>query len=311
MVFYTEEQIRQAKSVDLLSYLQRTDPSQLVRVSGNTFCLREHDSFRISNGKWYWFSRGMGGVSAVDFLVRVRGLSFIQAISAVLENRGYPAPNYLKITPRRLLLPAKNQTADKVKAYLRKRCIDPEIIQYCLERNTLYESKDEQNAVFVGYDEIGKPRHAALRGLESDYKSDASGSDKNYSFRIKGVVGNPHLHVFESAIDLLSYATLVKQRGCDWTRESLLSLAGVYVVKREGVIPIALEHFLKTYPDVKIIHLHLDNDEVGRSAAEGIKRGLRGKYPVWNQPPRRGKDMNEYLQERSKERWKRKAKASK
>ena len=69
MSLYSEEQIRQAKSVDLLSYLQKTDSSQLVRVSGNTFCLREHDSFRISNGKWYWFSRGMGGVSAVDFLV--------------------------------------------------------------------------------------------------------------------------------------------------------------------------------------------------------------------------------------------------
>ena len=295
MTFYTEEQIRQAKSVDLLSYLQKTDPSQLVRVSGNTFSLRNHDSFRISNGKWCWFSQGIGGESAVEFLVKVRGFAFIEAVEAVLGNRACHASNHHEDSPRRLLLLEKSRTSDNVKAYLQKRCIDPEIIQYCLDRNTLYESRDGQNAVFVGYDETGKPRHAAIRSLESDYKSDAAGSDKNYSFRLKGVVGNPHLHVFESAIDLLSYATLEKRRGLDWTKESLLSLAGVYAIKREGVIPIALDHFLKTYPDVKIIHLHLDNDDVGRSAAEGIKRGLRGKYPVWNQPPRRGKDMNEYL----------------
>lgn len=231
----------------------------------------------------------------MDFLVRVHGLSFIEAVKAVLGNSACYASNHHGDSPHRLLLPAKSPTSDNVKAYLQKRCIDPEIIQYCLDRNTLYESRDGQNAVFVGYDDIGKPRYAAIRSLVKDYKSEASGSDKNYSFRMKGVIGNPHLHVFESAIDLLSHATLEKQRGFDWTKESLLSLAGVYAVKREGVVPIALEHFLETYPDVKIIHLHLDNDDVGRSAAEGIRRGLKGKYRVWNQPPRREKDVNEYL----------------
>lgn len=295
MNLYSEEQIRQARSVDLLSYLQRTDPSRLVRVSGNTFCLKDHDSLRISNGKWCWFSQGTGGSSAVDFLVTVHGLSFIEAVKAVLENSVCHASDHHGDSPHRLLLPAKSPTSDNVKAYLQKRCIDPEVIQYCLDRNTLYESRDGQNAVFVGYDEIGKPRYAAIRSLVRDYKSEASGSDKNYAFRMKGVVGNPHLHVFESAIDLLSHATLEKQRGFDWTKESLLSLAGVYAIKREGVVPIALKHFLETYPDVKIIHLHLDNDDVGRSAAEGIRRGLKGKYRVWNQPPRNGKDMNEHL----------------
>lgn len=296
MKFYSEEQIRQAKSVDLLSYLQRAEASDLVRVSGNTFCLKDHDSLRISNGKWYWFSRGIGGCSAVDFLVKVRGFSFIEAVGAVLGNNAYYVSNHHEPYPRRLLLPARNQTSVNVKAYLQKRGIDPEIIQYCLDRDTLYESRDGQNAVFVGYDEIGKPRYAAIRSLVSNYKSEASGSDKRYSFRTKGAFGNPHLHVFESAIDLLSYATLEKQRGFDWTKESRLSLAGVYAVRRVGVVPIALEQFLEKYPDVKIVHLHLDNDNAGRNAAEGIRRGLKGRYRVWNEPPQKGKDMNEYLQ---------------
>ena len=43
------------------------------------------------------------------------------------------------------------------------------------------------------------------------------------------------------------------------------------------------------------IVLHLDNDFVGRQAAESIKRQLQDKYRVQDEPPPRGKDYNEYL----------------
>ncbi len=295
MYLYSEEQIRQAKSVDLLSYLQRASPSELVRVSGSTWCLKDHDSLRISHGKWCWFSRGFGGVSAVDFLVKVRGFSFVEALSAVLGNGAYSVPKQKEPSEKRLLLPPKSDTSDQVMEYLQQRAIDSGIIRYCLERNTLYESSDGRNAVFIGYDESGKPQYAAIRSIISNYKGDATGSDKRYSFRIKGVQGNRHLHVFESAIDLLSYATLVKRKGGDWTKDSLLSLAGVYIIKRDSVVPKALEYFLETYPDVETIHLHLDNDVVGKGAALGIMKGLRNRYQVWNQPPPRGKDVNDWL----------------
>ena len=294
MEYYTKEQICQAKSVDLLSYLQRASPSELVRVSGNTWCLKDHDSLRISNGKWYWFSRGFGGVSAVDFLMKVRGFSFVEALSAVLGSGGYLAPKPKEPEERRLLLPSKSESSDRVMEYLQLRAIDPEIIRYCLERNILYESSDGKNAVFVGCDESGKPRYAAIRSMMSSFKGDATGSDKQYSFQIKGTEGE-HLHVFESAIDLLSYATLVKQKGFDWKKDSHLSLAGVFIVKRNSVVPKALEHFLEMHPDVKTIHLHLDNDVVGQGAAKGITKGLREQYHVWNQPPPAEKDMNDYL----------------
>ena len=57
--------IEQARQIDLLSYLQRYEPSNLKRVAGNVYCTREHDSLKISNGKWYWWSRGFGGYSAL------------------------------------------------------------------------------------------------------------------------------------------------------------------------------------------------------------------------------------------------------
>ena len=51
------ERIRQ---IDLLSYLREFEPSNLVKVKGtsNVYCTAEHDSLKISNGKWYWWSRG-------------------------------------------------------------------------------------------------------------------------------------------------------------------------------------------------------------------------------------------------------------
>ena len=53
------------------------EPQELVHVSGNTYCTREHDSLRISNGKWYWFSQDIGGRSALDYLIKAKGLSFM------------------------------------------------------------------------------------------------------------------------------------------------------------------------------------------------------------------------------------------
>ena len=58
---------------------------------------------------------------------------------------------------------------------------------------------------------------------------------------------------------------------------------------------MALTRFLSENPGIKTVHLHLDNDEVGRSAAAGIMEGLDG-YTVLDEPPCPGKDVNEQLQ---------------
>lgn len=53
--------IEQVKEVDLLTYLRDNEPDELVRLGANTYCTATHDSLKISNGKWYWWSRGFGG----------------------------------------------------------------------------------------------------------------------------------------------------------------------------------------------------------------------------------------------------------
>lgn len=61
MPYVSPEDILQAKQMDLLTYLQNFEPNELVRVSANTYRTREHDSLKISNGKWNWFSVALVG----------------------------------------------------------------------------------------------------------------------------------------------------------------------------------------------------------------------------------------------------------
>ena len=190
------------------------------------------------------------------------------------------------------------------------RGIHPVVLDYCLEHKLLFETKQYHNALFAEYGREGKMRYAALRGTLGDFKGEVTGSDKHYSFSISAPQESGRLHLFESAIDLLSYATLTLGRGWDWQKDSLLSLAGVYQTKRKNVVPIALSRYLQEHPNIHTLQLHLDNDEVGRGAAAGIMGGLHDRYKVLDQPPTSGKDVNELLQRKlglvqRKEEWSR------
>lgn len=315
MGYVTPEQITQAKELDLLTYLQHFAPHQLVHVGGSTYCTREHDSLKISNGKWNWFSRGIGGKTALDYLIKVQGFSFTQAVEALVGQNFSPvshaAPTKPKAQePRKLLLPQASRCATHAFNYLHGRGIDYDLIDYCIQTGRLYESQPYHNVVFVGRDLKGQPRYAALRGIVGDFKGEATGSDKRYSFSIVENTRAPSVHLFESAIDLLSYATLLKMKGRDWRQDALLSLAGVFKQKKEFVIPLALSQYLKDRPGTNTLYLHLDNDEVGREAAAGIMEGLGDKYTVLDRPPPYGKDVNDLLQRKlgltqRKEEWSR------
>ena len=83
----TKEQIAQAKEWDLLSYLQTYEPQELKRSGPNEYCTRTHDSLKISNGKWCWNSQGIGGRTALDYLIKVRGMDFVGAVEALCGYR--------------------------------------------------------------------------------------------------------------------------------------------------------------------------------------------------------------------------------
>ena len=305
MPYYTEKQIEQARSIDLLTYLQTYEPTELVHVRGDTYCTREHDSLKISNGKWMWWSRGFGGNSALDYLTKVKGMSFMDAMKILTKEGTDLHDTNVKINrkpycdvKRKLLLPERSESEMAVIWYLVGRGIDYDIIKECIDNGLIFESEVYHNCVFLGFDENGKAAYASFRSSSDDsqFKGEAVGSDKRYSFRIEAKSNT--IHVFESAIDLLSYATIMKMKTGNWRAETMVSLGGVYAPssnKSISKIPAALENALHNHPEVKTVALHLDNDNAGRAATLSITEQLKDRYEIRDEPPPKGKDCNDYL----------------
>ncbi len=298
-MWVTKEQIASAKQIDLLSYLMQYEPNNLKKVCRGTYCTLEHDSLKISNGKWHWMSRHIGGKSALDYLVKVKGISFTEAVNLLVALSVPVALNYTakqKTPKREFEMPLLYADIERVKAYLMNRGINEKLIDYLWDQNLLYEDATKyHNCVFIGRDGNGKARYGAVRGILSDFKGDVSGSDKRYSFKISVNDNADTVHLFEAAIDLLSYVTLEMKRQTRWQKDDYLSLAGVYVTENKQDIPLALKAYLESHPNVKTLCLHLDNDEVGRKATEQITDSLKDRYAIIDQPPKSGKDYNDYL----------------
>ena len=301
MPYIAPEVITEAKRMDLLTYLREYEPGELVKFSSNTYTTRTHDSLKISNGKWMWWSRGIGGKSALDYLIKVRGMDIVQAVQNIMGNGSVSFPTYENIKSyeeQPLLLPEKSPTTDVVFDYLFGRGIDFEIINHCLEQELIIESLPYHNVVFIGYDEGKEPKYAAYRATnQSRIMGDCTGSKKQYSFRLTAE-NTGEVHLFECAIDLLSYATLMKLEGKDWRQYNLVSLAGVYSPKqkiKDSKVPVTLSRLLEKDKTIRRIVLHLDNDIAGRKATKALQTILSDKYEVVDDPPQYGKDVNDFL----------------
>lgn len=303
MPYIPKEVVAEARKIDLLTYLKNYEPSELIEVCRGTYSTKSHDSLKISNGLWYWFTKQVGGKNAIDYLIKVRNYSFINAVQTVMGNIKIQAPIIYKqeekSKDKKLILPLKANSNDIAINYLLSRGIEKEIIQHCIEKKLLYEEQKNHNVVFVGYDENKIPRYAFCRATnEERFMREATGSNKKYSFKLNSEKENNILHVFESSIDLLSFATLLKLNDRNWREENMLSLGGIYTSNydiNKSKTPIALVDFLEKNPNINEIHLHLDRDLAGRNATTFLQQVLEEKYTVLDSTVPFGKDMNEYL----------------
>jgi hypothetical protein len=288
----SKEQRPRAKAVPLLDYLLAHESGNWGRV-GSAYYRRDpdHNSLRVDNNLWYWHSRGIGG-DIIDYLVKINGYNFVDAVLR-LTGDAYPMPVTPKARPPTMSEPKnrepfrpppRNADNRRVIEYLQGRGIDKAITDDCINRGSLYESGDSwHSCVFVGRDESGKGRFAAIRGTTGDFKRDADGSDKRYGFVIPPK--NPSVQsaaCFESPIDAMSHACLAP--GFDGWR---LSLGGTAL--------IALEHFLERRGEVKAVVVCTDNDEAGNQAAAKIAE-LPGISVTRRLPPGGENDWNETLQ---------------
>ena len=81
MPYIEPEVIEQARQIDLLTYLRKFEPDNVEEVKGtrNVYRTVDHDSLKMSNGKWFWWSQGFGGYNALDYLIKKRDYFFFGA----------------------------------------------------------------------------------------------------------------------------------------------------------------------------------------------------------------------------------------
>ena len=90
MPYATKAQIERARQPDLLTFLRRYKPDELIPTGPGAYKLRSHDSLKISNGKWCWWSHDkMGGVNALEYLIKVENMKFPDAVQLVNEQCGF------------------------------------------------------------------------------------------------------------------------------------------------------------------------------------------------------------------------------
>lgn len=305
----TEEQIITARQMTAIEFLRRYRPGELVKAeSHGEYQLRGHDSFKI-NGEtsfWHWKSRDIGGKSALDYLVKVEGVKFVDAVLSLCEeNPSYiPTPSQPE-QKKEFALPPAAENNRRVFAYLMKRGINRKVIEACVRAGILYESADYHNAVFVGKDEAGAARYAFLRGTYTKgkpFKAEVSGSNKEFCFLLPPKEKSARLAVYEAAIETLAHLTL-EGTSNKWR----LSLGGISAPKEGEKAysfkkPAALESFLVRHPEIEELEICTNNDFAGRWAAERLEKAYQGKYRiVENLPEKDGCDYADLAKEKQEE----------
>ena len=276
---FTDTQKEQAASVDLEVFLRRRGEKFIA--SGRDKRLVSNHSITIRGCEWFDHATEQGG-KAISFVKQFYGLSYPEAVSMLLGDDlcgSYPAAKEKVPEPAKPFeLPPKNESMRRVYAYLlQKRCIDREILNAFVRKKLIYEScekskdgtKEYHNAVFVGFDEHGVPRHGHKRGLYTigkSYRGNIEGSDPKHSFNYTGTDGS--LYVFEAPIDLLSYISMYPS---DWQSHSYVACCGT------SIQPV-LEQLRRQ--DIDSVYLCLDNDSAGQKAAQRMEAELseRGIY---------------------------------
>ena len=172
----------------------------------------------------------------------------------------YPQAKKQEAAPQKPFLPpVPNANMHRVFAYLLKtRGLDADVVSYFARKKMLYEDAAHHNAVFIGTDEGGCPRHAHLRSTNSfgkAFRLNVESSDPRYSFHHTGTDGS--LYVFEAPIDMLSYISMNPD---NWQAHSYVACC--------GTSPQPVLQMLK--PDTKMVYLCLDNDDAGHAASKRV-----------------------------------------
>lgn len=294
-IHFTEDQKLRANSVDLVEFLRRQ--GEKLISSGQDKRLTSDHSITVHGNEWYDHAAERGG-HAISFVQNFYGLTYPEAVTRLLNGEQgevyIPAEKKEKEPPKEFALPPSNQAMRRVYAYLlQQRHISREVLSAFAQKGLIYESRElsidqtkvYHNAVFVGFDEHGVPRHGHKRGLYTmgqSYRGNIEGSDPKHSFHYLG--GDDTLYVFEAPIDLLSYISLFPE---GWQAHNYVACCGT------SSIPVL--EMLRQLSQLQQVYLCMDNDAAGHAASERMgklleERGISAERLVPQQ-----KDWNDDL----------------
>ncbi|MEE0008839.1 MAG: DUF3991 and toprim domain-containing protein [Ruminococcus bromii] len=263
-IHFTKEQREQARRTDFADFLN--SHGEKVKKSGSEYeWLDGSQKVTIRGHLWYHQYEQKGG-DTVDFIRRFYNKDYAEAVEMLLNNCGgqiITSPTIEK-SHKPFELPPRNDRMNRVFSYLLlTRGIDKDVLFEFVRRKMIYESADYHNAVSVGYDSSGKPRHAHKRGtvISNPFKGNVAGSQPEFSFHFNGT--SDKIFLFEAPIDMLYYISMHKE---NWQEHSYAASC--------SVSDKVLFQCLKDNPNIKNVFLCFDNDKAGQTANKRISDKL-------------------------------------
>ena len=157
-------------------------------------------------------------------------------------------------------LPEKAENNDRVIKYFTKiHKIDSDIINGLIKWNKLYQSKENDSAIFISYDGNKNQRSAQQYNThtESALKNCVIESDMRYNFTLMGNPDSNRVFLFENPLDSLIHATAFKNNGLEWASSHRISL---YVSYNDLSFDNFLK-FLRENPQIKNVTLCVPTDK--------------------------------------------------
>lgn len=174
MAHLEEDIIERAKNTDMIALLESEEGFSFRSTYGEReFKCIEHNSLVVNGNRrrWYWNSRQVGGNNAIDYLVKIRGMNFRDAVLHLVGDREQTAytpirkavtENVSVSKPVRFVLPEQAHFPDgrrnfsNIIAYLNKgRGIDMNIINALIASGQIYQGVQYNGLHIVGYNDEG------------------------------------------------------------------------------------------------------------------------------------------------------------
>ena len=136
----TEQEIAQAKQMNLYQYMQLCEPDNFKPEGPGQFRHKGHSSLTFAeDGSWTYFKTKATGRTALNYLIAVEGVSFVEAVREINRIQGgvrpsfqpvkAPSPPAEKKPAKEFRLPKPDKNNYAATAYLRKRCIHPHVLE--------------------------------------------------------------------------------------------------------------------------------------------------------------------------------------